>query len=204
MENSSSFNHGKVIEDAKSVITNPVNFYRNMPTSGGFLEPVIFVVVLAFIVAVVFMVFSLFGGEHLGLTGLIVLPIIMLIGSFISAGFMYLIWKLMGSSHGYETAYRCVAYSMALAPIMALVSVIPYLGTIIGALWVMYLMYIASIEAHKLDQKKAMITFGILAFFGVVVNVNSENTARNMQQNMSNYEGQMGRSTEDINDMTPE
>ncbi|MFK8067564.1 MAG: YIP1 family protein [Gammaproteobacteria bacterium] len=206
MENTSSFNLEKVIEDAKSVITNPVNIYRNMPKTGGFTEPVIFVIVLAFIAGAIFLVFSLFGGglASVGLTALIVLPIAMLIGSFVSAAIMYLIWKLMGSNYNYETAYRCVASSMALAPVMALVSVIPYLGTVVGVLWVMYLMFIASKEVHELDEKKAMITFGILAFFGVIINVSSENAARNMQQNMGKFEEQMGRSMEDINNMSPE
>lgn len=207
MESAPTFNLEKVIKDAKSIITNPVNFYRNMQTMGGFVEPIFFVLVMAFIAAAIFAVFSLFGGGRfaaVGLSGLIVLPIALLIGSFISAGMMFLTWKLLGSKRLFETAYRCVAYSMAIAPIMALVSVFPYFGTVISVLWAMYLMFVASTEVHEINKKKAMITFGILAFFGVIMNLGSEKAARNMQSNMDKFETQMGRSMEDIQNMSPE
>ncbi len=109
MENTSTFNLSKVIEDAKSVITNPVSFYRNMSKSGGFSEPIIFVIVMAVIAALLFTIFSLFGGGRMagaGLGILVFIPIMMLIGSFISAAIMFVIWKLMGSENNYETAYR--------------------------------------------------------------------------------------------------
>ncbi len=207
MENTSTFNFSKVIEDAKSVITNPVDFYRNMSKSGGYSEPIIFVIVMAVIAALLFTIFSLFGGGRMagaGIGMLIFIPIMMLIGSFISAAIMFVIWKLMGSENNYETAYRCVAYSMAILPITALLSVIPYLGSIIPVLWGSYLMWIASTEVHGLNKQTAMIVFGILAFIGVIVNLGGERAAKNMEENMGKFEQQMGKSMEGMEDMTPE
>lgn len=207
MENGPSFNLSKVIEDAISVITQPVDFYRNTSKSGGFADPAIFVIVIAVIAALIFSIFSLFGGGRFaaaGLALLIIMPIMMLISTFIYAAIMFIIWKLMGSENNYETAYRCVAYSSAIFPIVALITLIPYLGSIIGVLWGMYLMVIASTEVHELNKNTALIVFGILGFIGVIMNISSERAARNMEQQMGKFEKQMGKSMEDMSDMTPE
>ncbi len=207
MDNTTGFDLSKVIDDAKAVITNPVDFYRNMQKSGGFVEPVIFVIVMAFIAAIIFTLFSLFGGGRMaaaGISALIVVPIMMLIGSFVSAAILFVIWKLMGSENNYETAYRCVAYSMGILPVTAVLTMIPYLGSIVPVLWGAYLMWIASTEVHGLNQQTAMIVFGILAFIGVIVNLSGERTARNMEQHMGKFEQQMGKSLENMEDMTPE
>ncbi|MDH3693991.1 MAG: YIP1 family protein, partial [Gammaproteobacteria bacterium] len=118
MTNDSKFDISKVVDDAISVITNPTDFYRNMQRSGGFAEPIIFLVVMAAIMGVILTVFSLFGGGRMGgmaigFGAIIFVPIMALIMSFIAAAVMFVIWKLMGSSESYETAYRCVAYASA-------------------------------------------------------------------------------------------
>ena len=52
---------------------------------------------------------------------IIFMPIAVAIGSFIGGAILFIIWKLMGSQEDYETAYRCGAYLMALAPITAII-----------------------------------------------------------------------------------
>ncbi len=200
MENTPAFDISKVIEDAKSIITNPVGFYRNLSKTGGFVEPLIYVVVMAAIAAAIMLIFSFIGGRPVGMGILISMPIMMAIASFISAGIMFLIWKLMGSENNYETAYRCVAYSMAILPISALLSVIPFLGLIIPALWGAFLMITASTEVHGLDKQKATIVFGILALISVFVNMSAQRAADNMEDHL----GQFGELTESMKDMTPE
>ena len=49
--NSTGFDLGVVIERAKAVVTAPISFYKTMPTSGGYAEPIIFVVVMSLITA---------------------------------------------------------------------------------------------------------------------------------------------------------
>jgi hypothetical protein len=48
------------------------------------------------------------GAMATGVGSLIFLPISALIGSFIAAAILYVVWKLMGSEEPYETSYRCV------------------------------------------------------------------------------------------------
>ncbi|MBX2849803.1 MAG: YIP1 family protein [Acidiferrobacterales bacterium] len=195
-----AFNFATVIDDAKKVITNPIGFYREMPTTGGYANPLIFVVVMAAITGLIAAITSLIGlgnamvAGGMAIASIIILPIFAVIGSFIGAAIMFVIWKLMGSEKNYEAAYRCVAYSFAIGPVVAVLSIIPYLGTIIRSLWTTFLLYAASIEVHKLKAATAKIVFGILAALFVLVGVSSERTARALQD----YTDRVSEATADL------
>jgi len=186
---SAPFNIGTVIEEAKKVITNPIGFYKDMPTSGGFAEPIIFFIVMVVVTVLISFIFSLIGlvsfstivGGGVVLASIIIVPIFALVGSFIAAGIMFVVWKLMGSEKDYETAYRCIAYSSAIGPIIAVISFIPYLAGVIKTLWAAFLMYTASTQVHSIKANTAKIVFGIFAFLGVVMGYSSEKTARSFQ-----------------------
>ncbi|MBL4851344.1 MAG: YIP1 family protein [Gammaproteobacteria bacterium] len=201
-----------VLQDVIKVITNPVGFYRNMPKTGGFADPVIFVLVMAVTMGFLIAVFSLFGAGVIGamaagFSALIFMPIFALVGSFIGAAILFVIWKLMGSGESYETAYRCVAYAAAIYPIMAVLGLIPYIGTLIGIAWGMYLMISASIEVHQLNQKTAYTVFGILGALLIVMNLGSEMATRKMTAKVEGLEKQFEGITKQLEqsaDKTPE
>ena len=222
-----AFNLGTVIDDAKKVITDPVGFFRSMPTTGGYANPVIFVVVMALLTAVIGFLLSAIGivkfnaivGGAVTIGMLIMVPIFAVIGSFIAAALMFVIWKLMGSEKDYETAYRCIAYSSAIAPVIAVISLIPYLANLIKALWGGFLIYTASTEVHKIKNQTAMIVIGILTALNVIIGFNTERTTRHWQGKMKGFgkaaeqfkksatEGSIGdamQKFENIEDMTPE
>jgi hypothetical protein len=101
----------KILETAKSVILNPVGFYRNMPKSGGLAEPLIFVVVLAVAAGLIQAVLGLFhlrvvASALVAIGSIVLVPVFAVIGSFIGAAILFVIWKLMGSKESFETAYR--------------------------------------------------------------------------------------------------
>ncbi len=152
---------------AFSVITKPSEFFRDMPKSGGYGEPVIFMLVLAAATAVIDAILGMMGlkfvlSEGMAIAGIVMYPLIVLIAGFIWAAIMYVIWKLMGSTESYETAYRCVAFVSALMPVVAIVNAIPAVGPFLTlAAWV-YFYVQATIEAHKLPAQKAWVVFGIL------------------------------------------
>jgi len=220
----SSFDLGMVIAEAKKVIFDPIGFYQTMPTSGGFTNPVIFVAVMALMTAAIGFILSFIGlatfnaivGGAVSLGMLILVPIMAVIASFIGAAVMFVIWKLMGSERNYETAYRCVAFSFAIAPVVAVISLIPYLANLIKALWGGFLIYTASIEVHKIKSQTAMIVVGILTALNVFIGFGSERTARHWQDKLEGYEeaaeelerkfseGSIGDSIEKMEDMTPE
>lgn len=213
------FSLQKVIDDAKAVLTDPVNFYRTMSTTGGYAEPAIFVAVMGATLGILMTFYSLFGAQGIGtmavgFASFIIMPIMAVIGSFIGALIMFVIWKLMGSDYDYETAYRCVAHATALYPIMGVISLIPYLGTIVGVLWGMYLMYVASVETHKIKAETARIAIGILAVIALFFQVSGEIAQRKLQSQFEKYEDaadSIGKSMEDsikdlenLDEMTPE
>ncbi len=203
---SSTFDLGKLVEDAKAVITNPVGFYRNMPKTGGYAEPVIFVLVMAAIAGLLAAVFSFIGvgqvgGMAVGFFAIIIMPIMALMWSFIVSLIMFVIWKLMGSPYGFETAYRSVAYSAAIFPIVFFLNLVPYVGSIIGVCWAMYLLFTASQEVHGASRQTAMMVFGVLALLAVFFQISSEIATRKMSAKMEEFGGSMeefGKSMEKV------
>ena len=125
------------------------------------------------------------GAMATGVGSLIFLPIAALIGSFIAAAILYVVWKLMGSEEPYETSYRCVAYAAAIYPIAGIVGAVPYLGSIIGMAWAMYLMGVASVEVYGRKQQNAYAVFGILGRFSSwrtsMVGARSDRCARSLR-----------------------
>lgn len=195
-----------ILENVRKVITNPVDFYRGMDKTGGLGDPIIFVLVMAVASAILLGFFSLFGigsmggAMAIGFGGMILLPIMFFVFSFIGAAIMFVIWKLMGPQESYETSYRCVAYASAIYPITALAGLIPYLGSIIGVAWWMYLMIIASVEVHQVVQKTAYMVLGILGAFLILTNLGSEMAARRMAPELE----KLGGNFEKLEDMSPE
>jgi len=203
------FDFGDLIEDAKRVITDPRGFYREMPSSGGLQRQLIFIIVMAVALALVSTVLSLFGWGALGamavgIGSIIGFPIAAIIGSFIGAAILYVIWTLMGSEQGYQTAYRCVAYTGAIFPITGVLGVIPYIGSIIGIAWGMYLLAIASIEVHGRTEQLSYRVFGILGVIMILGNVSSEYQSRRVAEQFEGLGTSIEEQLEGIEDMSPE
>ncbi|MCH8867670.1 MAG: YIP1 family protein [Proteobacteria bacterium] len=123
---------------AINVITNPVGFYQGMPKSGGLIDPLIFMVVLTVVAGVLSAILSLFGlgmagAMFGGLMTIILAPVFVVIFGFVGAAIAYVIWKMMGSQENFETAFRCIAYAAAIAPVTAVLNLIPYLGSLASA-----------------------------------------------------------------------
>ncbi|MEM9254942.1 MAG: Yip1 family protein [Pseudomonadota bacterium] len=199
---SSDFDLGTVIAQAKHVLSDPRGFYREMPRSGGYSEPAIFAIIMGVGAGVVFTVLSFLGltGEGLGgIFAIIVMPIALLIGGFIAAVVLFVIWKLMGTDQSFEASYRCVAYSYAIVPVVTLISIIPYVGTIVRTLWGIWLMIIASVEVHGRKHQTALIVFGVLGFLSLMGGLSAErggrqfdaavqDSARQFEQGMQPFE----------------
>lgn len=191
---SSGFSLETVIAQARQIIVDPRTFYRNMAKSGGFSEPLIFMLVMGVVTGAVYGVLSIIGLTGAGAAGLaaiIIMPISLLIGGFISAAVMFVIWKLMGSPEDYQTAYRCVAYTSAILPVVTIVGVIPYVGTIVRVAWGIWLVIIASTEVHGRKEQTARLVFGILGVIGLLMAVSGEYGQRQMQEQLENRAQQM-------------
>lgn len=196
-----------IVDTAKQVIMDPVGFYRGMAKSGGFTDPLVFAVVLGVVTGIVQ---AIIGLVHLGpavsavmaLGSIIIMPIMVLIFGFVGAAIVFVVWKLMGSSESYETAYRCGAYASAISPITAVTALIPVVGSLVGLGWMTYLLVMASIEVHKIPAKKAWLVFGIIAALFALMTLGAQAGARKAQRGMVDFQKEMGMTPG--KDMTPE
>lgn len=198
MDENMEKNVKNILNTAMKVITNPVGFFRDMPKTGGFIEPLIFAVALGLVSGVITAILSIFGlgsavSFWIGLAFIIYYPVMIAIGSFIGALILFIIWKIMGSQEPYETAYRCAAYASAITPVTVILGIIPYLGFILILAWWLYLLLVASTEVHKIAQKTALMVFGIIFILLALFSTGLQFCGRRVPKNLEQYE-----------DMTPE
>jgi hypothetical protein len=132
----------------KTVITKPSDFYQNMPTTGGYASPLIF---LAICLAVSGIISAIVWG-YLG--AFLYYFIFGLIFSFIGAAILHFIAQQFFEGKGaYEGMYRVVAY----AGVVNLVTWIPVVGLIAG-LYGLYLQIVGVEKVHQVTAGQAVVT----------------------------------------------
>ena len=174
---------GPVLSTMIRVLTDPVGFYRDMPRSGGYAAPTRFVLAMGALTGLVRLALRLLGlgpddSVIAGVIFLVLFPVFMLILTFLDAVLAFVIWKLMGSREGFETAYRCVSFSLACMPVAALVSGIPHLESLVLLLWGTVLTVIASVQVHGRSPALSWGMFGALALASGVFLLGMEFKAR--------------------------
>ena len=199
----SGIDFAAIPQTAIKFITSPASFYREMPKKGGFVEPLVFMVVMAVISGLILAVASLLGlnpagGMAAGVSSIIVLPIVVVIAGFIGAAIYFVIWKLMGSQEDYETAYRCGAYASAFSPIFAIIELIPYAGIVVTMLILVYLLVTASVEVHNIPSGKAWLVFGIIGAILIVAGLSGQMAAKKLSGQMQDNARQMQETTKQM------
>jgi len=178
-------NFAAIPQTAIRFITGPAAFYREMPKSGGYVEPLVFMVVIGVIVGLV-QAFGFFiglnpaAGVVTGIASVVVVPVMVAVFGFVGAAIMFAIWKIIGSQESYETAYRCTAYASSFSPIIAVIGLIPYVGGAIGVVIWTILLIIASTEVHNIPASKAKMVFGIIAVVLILFSISGQFAARKM------------------------
>jgi hypothetical protein len=183
-------NFAAIPQTAMRFITGPAAFYREMPRSGGFVEPLVFMVVIGVVVGLVQAVVSIVGlnpavGLMAGIASIVVVPVAVAVFGFVGAAIVFAIWKMLGSQESYETAYRCTAYASAFSPIVAVVGFVPYIGGAVGVVIWTILLIIASTEVHNIPAQKAKMVFGIIAAVLILLSISGQFAARKMAHDMN-------------------
>jgi hypothetical protein len=181
---------------AVMVIKNPVGFFKTMPKTGGFVEPLIFLALIGVVGGLVQTILSILGvglaGSLFLALGCIILgPIFAILGGFVAGGIFFLVWQILRSRENFETAFRCAAYAFAITPLTTLLSVIPYLGSVIGLAWMTYLLVVASVEVHQIDAKNAWMVFGVIAALLALLSISSQLAARRITSKMNQFQKTM-------------
>ena len=188
--------YARFLEIVQKIIKDPAVFYRDMPRSGGLVEPLIFMVsmgILAGIVRAVLSIFGIWSGRILfhpgfdndrlsfcGYLGLI-------------AAILFLIWNVMRSQQPYEVAFRCLAYAATITPIAVIFHAVPYIGSIAGLVWTTYLLVNASTEVHHIQPTLAWIVFGAICVVFALTSVSSQLAARRLANRLDNLGQEMGQ-----------
>jgi len=196
-------------QTAVRVITQPAAFFREMPKTGGFVEPLVFMVVLGVVSGLIQAVLSMLhlsvaGGAMTGIAAIVIMPIAIAIFGFVGAGIAFVVWKLMGSQENYETAYRCCAYTSAISPITTVIGIIPYLGSVIGILIGTYYIVMASVEVHGIPAKKAWTVFGIIAVVLSLMSLSGQYAARKFANEAARFQQEMEQTSKEIQKSTEE
>jgi hypothetical protein len=152
------------IETWKEVIQRPSDFYRKMPTTGGYAEPLTFAAIsyiIYWFLTALFnrgMIGSMYGysGARLGFSIAILTAILALIMSiisiFIGAAILFVIYKVLGGSGTYEGTVRFVSYATAIMVVVW----IPLIGWIFG-LYEIYLYIVGGMVVHEVSMVKSAI-----------------------------------------------
>ena len=180
-------------ETAKMVVMQPTAFFQTMPRSGGFVSPLIFMLVMSVIYAVIATLASIVSFGWLGMTAIfsvILTPIFAIIGVFVVAAIVCVIWMMMGSKEKFEASFRIVCYCSAIWPIVAVLGLIPYVGGAVGVIWGSWLLILASVHVHQIAQKTATIVFGIIGLIFVLLSLGGQYASQQSMQQLEDLQGQ--------------
>lgn len=159
-----------IVQTALASLSDPAAFYRAMPREGGWTEPMVFVLAMAFLSAVAG------GAAHLLLSGRsssgLLAAGLVVGGSVLGPLFVLLfsafchgIWRVLGSRASFETSMRCVAYTSSLVPLQALLGAVPVAGALMGMAafgYRLYMLGVASVEVHGLPRNRVLAAGAIL------------------------------------------
>ncbi|PXF62159.1 MAG: hypothetical protein C4B59_00675 [Candidatus Methanogaster sp.] len=136
----------------KKVITTPGDFFKEMPTSGGYEEPLKFAVV-NYLISGIGIALITFGSMF---AAVIAAPIFGIIALFIFGLMFHICFKIVGGSGSYEGTVRIMAYASAVEAI----SWIPIIGWIIG-LYAIYLGIVGGTFVHNITTLRSAIAIFI-------------------------------------------
>jgi len=181
-------------ETVKMVILQPAAFFRTMPRSGGFLSPLVFLLVMSVIYAVIVMAvaaISIGGVEGAVVFGILLALVLIVIGAFVASAILCVIWMMMGSKERFEASFRFVCYTSTISPIVAVLTIIPYVGSAVWVVWGTWLTILASVHLHHLPRKKAITVFGIIGAVFLVLSLGGEYAAQRSMQQIKEIQGQL-------------
>jgi hypothetical protein len=167
-------------ETVKGVLLDPTRTFETMKREGGIGTPLAFHVLLGSVGGIaslfyqlVFQIgglssippeareklFTAIGGAGAGLAiamvgGIIALPLLMVISTFISSGVMHLSLMICsGAKQPFETTLRTYCYCSGSG---ALFQLIPFCGASIGGLWALVCMCIGMAKTHEIGTGRAV------------------------------------------------
>jgi hypothetical protein len=149
-------------ETGMKIILKPFDFYKSLPTTGGYKDPLIFALITAVIMGIGLTIITL----GVGFLAIIFAPVAVTISIFLAALLLLVCAKIVGGTGSYEATMRVVSYSNVVN-ILGWIPVISILASIYG----LVLTVIGMKEIHKLTWAKAIVAvlIAIAIVFIIVV-----------------------------------
>lgn len=180
------------IKTWKEVIQSPSDFYRRMPTTGGYAEPLTFASIsyiifeIMNIVMFLFMNYFIFGGLMptggedailftalnsgqlilMSFIYLIMAPIAFIILLFIGSAILNIIYRVLGGMGSFEGTFRFISYTTA----VYVLSWIPILG-LISSIYGIYLYIVGGKFVHNVSMWKSSIAVLLLIATTVLASI---------------------------------
>lgn len=143
------------VDTLKKVLTDPEGFYSEMPTEGGYQEPLTFAAInfaiAGFLSGIVAVILSGAGISSI-VTTLIFMVIIGIVGLFIGGLILSIFFKIFGGTGEYEGTVRILSYSSA----VQVFAWIPVIGWIVS-LYGIWLNIVGGKHVHNLPIAKSAI-----------------------------------------------
>ena len=191
-----------VLPTAIEVLGDPRGFYSSMPREGGYEAPGIFAGVMLIAYGAVLALFSLVHLQIVGvLVSLVLMPIFAAIGLAIGAAIVLFLSRALGGDATFESSFRIVAYSSALMPLQAIAMAIPYVPILVQA-YGLYIIIVAVIAVHKVDEQRAWTVLGSIGAFLLVLSLLGTLTARRMAPRIDRLGHDLEKSADQLNRAT--
>jgi hypothetical protein len=149
-------------ETGKNILIKPFDFFKSMPLTGGYKDPLIFALITAVIMGIGLTIVTL----GVGFLAILFAPIAVVISVFLAAGLLWLCARIVGGTGTYEATMRVASYSN----VVNVVGWIPIVS-ILGSLYGLFLTWAGIREVHKLTNLKAVlaVALAIIIVFLIVV-----------------------------------
>lgn len=223
MDQNSSFDFKKFIDDSKETLINPKSYFASMPLGGGMGEPLIKALIYSVVAAVFTLIWSFLVvggvaggvfGSAVGIGAFFFTIIGGIIGVFIAALIILIISSICNGNNDFEANLRVAASLMVLFPISTLLAVFKfnyYLGAIVGLLvnlYSLYLLYIAVSVALKGKEQTAKIVSyvlaGLLVLFFIIGLSTGAALRHGIRMGASQYEKELSQIEEHVKNATDE
>lgn len=169
----------------KEVILRPSDFYKSMPKTGGYADPLIFAAINFILYGLLTTLLAglfgrgMYGGMYDGMydgfggfrflgiiTNVIIIPIAGIISLFIEAAILYIIYKVLGGGGSYEGTVRFISYATA----VLLLSWIPFIGWVFG-FYGLYLYILGGMNVHDVSMVKSTIAVLLPTFLAILLGI---------------------------------
>ncbi len=171
---------------------HPETYFSRIDPNGGFANPISMIVLWSLFSAplagaVAFIKSGLWSvGLMSVIGGMIMLPIMAIILSFIGAGIYHVLCQFLGGTSSFRGSYGVVASMSALMPASTLLGLVPYAGVVIPQLASLYLMVMAAAALHRIAKKKAWLVFGGLTAFWLLLSLSVTIAAKRLKVSLDN------------------